>query len=63
VVQSYGENGITITLRAWASVDVYWTIYWDLMRSVKEKIEEAGLTIPLPRRDVHLHMEKDAKAG
>jgi small conductance mechanosensitive channel len=62
VVQSYGDNSVTILLRAWASLDVYWTIYWDTMRVIKEKIEKAGLTIPFPQRDIHLFMEKDAKA-
>jgi small conductance mechanosensitive channel len=61
VVQSYGEGSITITLRAWANMDVYWTIYWSVMRSLKEKIDKAGLTIPFPQRDIHLFMEKDAK--
>jgi small conductance mechanosensitive channel len=62
VVQSYGDNSVTVLLRAWASLDVYWTIYWDVMRIVKEKIEKAGLTIPFPQRDIHLFVEKDAKA-
>jgi small conductance mechanosensitive channel len=60
VVQSYGEGSVTILLRAWASLDVYWTIYWFQMRNIKEKIEAAGLTIPLPQRDIHLFMEKNA---
>jgi small conductance mechanosensitive channel len=61
VVQSYGEGGITIVLRAWAPLGVYWTVYWDLMRGIKEKIDAAGLTIPFPQRDVHLRMGKDVK--
>ncbi|MDR2247300.1 MAG: mechanosensitive ion channel [Treponema sp.] len=62
VVQSYGDSSITVLLRAWASVDVYWTIYWSLMRTLKEKVDTAGLTIPFPQRDIHLFMEKSAKA-
>jgi hypothetical protein len=31
------------------------------MRSLKEKIDKAGLTIPFPQRAIHLFMEKDAK--
>ncbi|MDR2740941.1 MAG: mechanosensitive ion channel [Treponema sp.] len=62
VVQSYGDNSITILLRAWAPIDVYWTIYWEKMRSIKEEVEKAGLTIPFPQRDIHLFVEKDTKA-
>jgi small conductance mechanosensitive channel len=62
VVQSYGEGSVTILLRAWAPLDTYWTIYWFQMRNIKEKIEAAGLSVPLPQRDIHLFMEKGVKA-
>ncbi|MDR3130224.1 MAG: mechanosensitive ion channel [Treponema sp.] len=54
VVQSYGDNSVNLLLRAWTPLNVYWTVYWDTMRIIKEKIESAGLTIPFPQRDVHL---------
>jgi small conductance mechanosensitive channel len=54
VVQSLGDNSVIITLRAWASTSVYWNIYWDQMKNVKLKIEEAGLHIPFPQRDLHI---------
>ncbi|MDR1430417.1 MAG: mechanosensitive ion channel [Spirochaetaceae bacterium] len=54
VLQSYGESGITITLRAWAYGNVYWTIYWDQMRILKTKLDDAGLSIPFPQRDVRI---------
>jgi small conductance mechanosensitive channel len=63
LVQSYGAGSVTILLRAWAPLDVYWTIYWFQMRNIKEKIEEAGLTLPFPQRDVHLFVEKPPHAG
>jgi small conductance mechanosensitive channel len=61
LVQSYGDNGVSILLRAWAAGDVYWTIYWFQMRNIKEKIAAAGLTIPFPQRDIHLYMRKDGE--
>jgi small conductance mechanosensitive channel len=39
---------VKITIRAWASNQDYWNIYWDLSKTIKAKIEEAGLHIPLP---------------
>jgi small conductance mechanosensitive channel len=53
-VQSLGDSGVTIMLRAWAKTDVYWNVYADQTRNVKEKIEAAGLTIPFPQRDIHI---------
>jgi small conductance mechanosensitive channel len=52
MVQSMGDFGVTILMRAWASSDVYWDVYWDQMRNVKERIEEAGLSIPIPHREI-----------
>ena len=54
MVQSLGESGIGVTLRAWVHTSGYWTVYWDQMKNVKEKIQEAGLTIAIPRRELHL---------
>jgi small conductance mechanosensitive channel len=63
LVQTYGDNSVTILLRAWAPVDVYWEVYWDKMRIIKEKVEKAGMSIPFPQRDVRLIVEKEAKAN
>jgi small conductance mechanosensitive channel len=54
MVQSFGESGIGITLRAWVLGADYWKVYWDQMKNVKEKIQEAGLTIAIPKRDIRL---------
>ena len=52
ILQSIEENSVKITVRAWAAVGDYWLIYWDMTKLVKAKIEEAGLHIPLPQRDI-----------
>jgi small conductance mechanosensitive channel len=54
MVQSLGDSGIGITLRAWVSGAMYWKIYWDQMKNVKEKIQAAGLSIAFPKRDIRL---------
>ncbi|MDR1107371.1 MAG: mechanosensitive ion channel [Treponema sp.] len=52
VVQSLGDSSITVVLRAWAPLDVYWDIYWAQMKSIKERMEAAGLRIPYPRQEL-----------
>jgi small conductance mechanosensitive channel len=54
MVQSLGDSGVNLMIRAWAASNVYWGIYWDQMRNIKEQIEAAGLTIPFPQRDIHI---------
>jgi small conductance mechanosensitive channel len=63
MVQTLADSTVNILLRAWANSDVYWSIYWDQMKNVKEKIEAAGLHIPFPQRDVHVNFmrEEDAR--
>jgi len=57
LLQSLDDSSVKITIRAWASTQDYWNIYWDMTKSVKAKIEEAGLHIPFPQRDVHIVRE------
>jgi small conductance mechanosensitive channel len=54
LLQSIKESSVIITIRAWASTSFYWDIYWEQMRSLKTKIEAAGLHVPFPQRDVHI---------
>ncbi|MDR0386621.1 MAG: mechanosensitive ion channel family protein, partial [Treponema sp.] len=54
LLQSLGESSITIMLRAWVPTGDYWSIYWDQMRNIRVRIEEAGLRVPFPRRDLRI---------
>jgi len=64
MVQSLGESGVEVKIRAWVPSADYWIIYWDHMKIVKEKIQEAGLTISLPKREIHLPKDNhDIPAG
>ncbi|WP_068713793.1 mechanosensitive ion channel family protein [Vibrio tritonius] len=54
LVQMLADSSVNLQLRAWCTVDTYWDTYWSIQRQVKPKIEEAGLSIPFPQRDVHL---------
>jgi small conductance mechanosensitive channel len=59
MVQSLSESAVTVMLRAWARPEVYWDIYWEQMRNVKEKIEAAGLTIPFPQTNVRVVRQEE----
>jgi len=62
MVQSLGETGIGVTLRVWVEGGSYWKLYWEYLKVVKEKIQEAGLSIAMPRREVHL-VKDEGKSG
>jgi small conductance mechanosensitive channel len=59
VLHNLQDGSVTMIIRAWATSDVYWDIYWYQMRNIKEKIEEAGLRIPYPQREVRIIKDKE----
>jgi small conductance mechanosensitive channel len=50
ILHEIEESKVKITIRAWTTVQDYWNLNWDMNKTVKAKIEEAGLQIPLPQR-------------
>jgi small conductance mechanosensitive channel len=54
-VHELGESSVNFVCRPWSKTSDYWTVYWDLTRQVKEAFDQAGITIPFPQRDVHVH--------
>jgi len=57
-LQSLEDSSVKITIRAWAANQDYWTIYWEMNKKIKAKLEEAGLHIPFPQRDIHIIKEE-----
>jgi small conductance mechanosensitive channel len=56
-----GDSSVNFVCRPWAKTADYWTVYWDVTRSVKERFDAEGVTIPFPQRDVHIHQTAKGK--
>lgn len=54
-VNELGDSSVNFICRPWSKTADYWTVYWDITRRVKERFDEAGVSIPFPQRDVHVH--------
>jgi small conductance mechanosensitive channel len=54
-VNALGESSVDFIVRPWVKSADYWSVYWDLTRSVKERFDATGISIPFPQRDVHVH--------
>jgi small conductance mechanosensitive channel len=50
-----GDSSVNWAVRCWVAADQYWPTHQALVRSVKRHLDEAGIGIPFPQRDVHLH--------
>ena len=54
-VHELADSSVNFVVRPWVETDDYWDVYWDITRSVKERFDAEGVSIPFPQRDVHLH--------
>lgn len=55
VVGALADSAVEIIVRVWVGADDYWPVKFDLIRALKEALEQGGVTIPFPQRDVHLY--------
>ena len=56
-----GDSSVNFVCRPWANTDHYWDVYWDITRSVKERFDKEGISIPFPQRDVHIYHNTEEK--
>jgi len=54
-VHELADSSVNFVVRPWVETENYWDVYWDVTRSVKERFDAEGVSIPFPQRDVHLH--------
>jgi len=55
-----GDSSVNFIVRPWVKTEDYWDVYWDITRNVKLRLDEEGISIPFPQRDVHIHESKPA---
>jgi small conductance mechanosensitive channel len=60
-VHNLGESAVEFAVRPWVRTEDYWSAYWGLTREVKKRLDQEGISIPFPQRDVHLHVATASK--
>ena len=55
VVGGLGDSSVDLTVRVWTTYDDLWPFYWDMQERVKKAFDAEGISIPFPRRDVHVY--------
>jgi len=56
-VNELADSSVNLICRPWTKTENYWTVYWDLMHTVKQEFDNAGVSIPFPQRDVHIYQQ------
>ncbi|AVR45335.1 mechanosensitive ion channel protein [Christiangramia fulva] len=55
IVSELGDNSVNFLVRYFAPNSVFWDLHWYMIEEGKIRLEEAGMTIPYPQRDVYLY--------
>jgi small conductance mechanosensitive channel len=56
-VDQLGDSAVNILFRVWTARTDWWTTKLDLLQRCKEALDEGGITIPFPQRDLHLYQQ------
>lgn len=59
-LHTLGDSSVNFIVRPWVKTVDYWNVYWDIMREVKMRFDQEGISIPFPQRDVHVYSEKES---
>lgn len=54
-LHTLNESSVDFIVRPWAATSDYWEVYWDVTRTVKQRFDEEGISIPFPQRDLHVY--------
>jgi small-conductance mechanosensitive channel len=64
VFDRFGNSGLNFTLFCWSFVDKFFVIRSELTIAINNAFKEAGIQIPFPQQDVHVHWRaEDGAAG
>jgi len=55
VVAELADSSVNFNVRPWVKTEDYWDLKWELTEKIKLALDEAGITIPYPQTDIHLH--------
>ncbi len=55
VVSELADSSVNFFVRPWVKTEDYWNVKFDLTEKIKLALDDAGISIPYPQTDIHLH--------
>jgi len=55
VVGELADSSVNFTVRVWVEAADYWAVNFSMIENVKKAFDKAGVSIPFPQQDVHMH--------
>jgi len=62
-VVELADSSVNFVVRPWVATADYWGVHFDVTEKVKLAFDEAGISIPFPQTDVHLHAVEGGTAA
>ncbi len=56
-VAELADSSVNFVCRPWSKTGDYWAVKFDVTKTVKERFDAAGISIPYPQQDLHLFKE------
>lgn len=55
VVSELADSSVNFFVRPWVKTEDYWDVKFELTEKIKIALDDAGISIPYPQTDIHLH--------
>lgn len=59
VVGNLGQNGVDFLVRPWSKAEDYWSLKWDMLQTIKARLEQDNIAVAYQQMDVHLVKNDD----
>lgn len=60
-VSDFLDSSVNIGARMWCKTEDYWTLKWDMLESIKNEFDAAGIVIPFNQLDVNVKQAVEEK--
>ena len=54
-ISELADSSVNFFVRPWATPADYWQVYSDTLTAVKQGLDQAGISIPFPQREIYVH--------
>ncbi len=54
-VLELADSSVNFVVRPWVQASDYWDVHFDVTEQIKLELDRAGISIPYPQQDVHMH--------
>ncbi|MBK1877900.1 mechanosensitive ion channel family protein [Pelagicoccus mobilis] len=54
-VSELADSSVNFVVRPWAKTSDYWGVFFDFQKTIKQRLDKEGVSIPFPQQDVYMH--------